>query len=91
MAQCREEDAVAAGGCLQNPVNQRYQEASAMPESILLTRDQLCATLFISDTTRQRLEKSDPAFPKKIKIGRRKVGYLRSDVFDYIAKQRNAA
>ncbi|MER9258997.1 hypothetical protein [Mesorhizobium sp. M0619] len=59
---------------------------------VLLTRDQLCALLHISDTSRQRLEKADPAFPPKLKIGARKVGYLRTDVLEYLQKQRaNAA
>jgi len=58
---------------------------------VLLTRDQLCALLNISDTTRQRLEKTDPAFPRKLHVSARKVGYLRSDVQSYIARQHQKA
>lgn len=58
---------------------------------VLLTRDQLCALLNISDTTRQRLEKTDPTFPRKLHVSVRKVGYLRSDVQAYIARQHQKA
>lgn len=58
---------------------------------ILLTRDQLCALLNISDTTRQRLEKTDPAFPRKLHVSVRKVGYLRADVLEYLMQQRQKA
>lgn len=58
---------------------------------VLLTRDQLCALLNISDTTRQRLEKTDPAFPRKLHVSVRKVGYLRADVVEYLMQQRQRA
>ena len=58
---------------------------------VLLTRDQLCAFLNISDTTRQRLEKTDLAFPRKLHVSVRKVGYLRADVLEYLMQQRQKA
>jgi predicted DNA-binding transcriptional regulator AlpA len=58
-----------------------------MDAMTILTRDQLCAKLLISDTTRQRLEKVDPAFPRKLHVSARKVGYLLTDVQAYIARQ----
>ncbi|RWE37657.1 MAG: AlpA family phage regulatory protein [Mesorhizobium sp.] len=57
----------------------------------ILTRDQLCALLNISDTSRQRLEKTDPTFPPKLHVSARKVGYLRTDVIEWLQQRRNAA
>lgn len=57
----------------------------------LLSRDQLCEMLRISDTSRQRLEKSDPHFPPKIKVGVRRVAYLHSDAVAWLSRQREAA
>ncbi|MBB6012667.1 prophage regulatory protein [Aquamicrobium lusatiense] len=57
----------------------------------LITRDQLCALLNISDTTRQRLEKADPTFPLKIHVSLRRVGYLRADAHAWLMQQREAA
>ena len=62
-----------------------------MFDNTILTRDDLCAFLKISDTTRQRLEKSDPSFPVKINVSARRVGYLRSDAHAWLNKQRDAA
>lgn len=62
-----------------------------MSDQLLLSRDQLCELLRISDTTRQRLERSDPTFPPKIKVGLRRVGYLRSDALAWLLQQREAA
>ncbi len=62
-----------------------------MPDMTILTRDQLCAMLGISDTSRQRLEKSDPTFPAKIKISVRRVCYLKSDADRWLLKQREDA
>lgn len=62
-----------------------------MSDTVLISRDQLCAMLKISDTTRQRLEKNDPHFPPKMKIGSRRVGYLRSDAHAWLFRQREAA
>ncbi|TDR30312.1 helix-turn-helix transcriptional regulator [Aquamicrobium defluvii] len=57
----------------------------------LITRDQLCALLGISDTTRQRLEKADPTFPPKLHISMRRVAYLRADAHAWLMRQREAA
>ncbi|WP_198032658.1 AlpA family phage regulatory protein [Mesorhizobium sp. WSM2561] len=62
-----------------------------MDAMTILTRDQLCAKLLISDTTRQRLEKTDPTFPRKLHVSPRKVGYLLSDVQAYVARQHQKA
>lgn len=62
-----------------------------MTDNVLITRGQLCALLRISDTTRQRLEKSDPTFPVKINVSARRVGYLRADAHAWLIKQREAA
>lgn len=62
-----------------------------MSDMTILSRDQLCAMLRISDTSRQRLEKSDPTFPAKIKIGVRRVCYLKSDADAWLLKQREDA
>ncbi|RUU11060.1 AlpA family phage regulatory protein [Mesorhizobium sp. USDA-HM6] len=81
-----------AGGCLQNPDNLAISlEGIPMSDMTVITRDQLCALLNISDTTRQRLEKTDPAFPPKLHVSVRKVGYLRSDVQAYVARQHQKA
>ncbi|TPK17739.1 AlpA family phage regulatory protein [Mesorhizobium sp. B2-5-7] len=79
------------GGCLQNPDNPEILEGIPMDAMTILTRDQLCAKLLISDTTRQRLEKTDPTFPRKLHVSVRKVGYLVSDVQAYIARQHQKA
>jgi predicted DNA-binding transcriptional regulator AlpA len=62
-----------------------------MTDHTLITRDQLCAILNISDTTRQRLEKADPHFPPKIKVSIRRVGYLRADAQAWLLRQRETA
>ena len=50
---------------------------------VLILRDEVNALLRISDTTRQRLEKSDPSFPTKIKVSKRRVAFWKSDVLAY--------
>lgn len=62
-----------------------------MDAMTVLTRDQLCAMLKISDTSRQRLERIDPTFPRKLHVSARKVGYLLSDVHAYLARRRQKA
>lgn len=58
---------------------------------VLLSRDQLCALLQISDTSRQRLEKTDPTFPPKLQISQRRVAYSRADALDWLQRRRDAA
>lgn len=58
---------------------------------VLLSRDQLCALLQISDTSRQRLEKVDPTFPPKLQISQRRVAYSRADALDWLQRRRDAA
>ncbi len=62
-----------------------------MSDQTFITRDQLCALLNISDTTRQRLERSDPHFPPKIYVSMRRVGYLRADAYTWLLRQRETA
>lgn len=62
-----------------------------MSDTTLITRDDLCALLKISDTTRQRLEKSDAHFPPKIHVSARRVGYMRADAIAWLTRQREAA
>lgn len=56
-----------------------------------LTREDLNRILFISDTTRQRLEKTDPTFPAKLKIGAQRVVYLSSEVNQWLRKRHEIA
>lgn len=91
LAQCREEDAVNAGGCLQIRKTLERLEGIPMDAMTILTRDQLCALLNISDTSRQRLEKTDSTFPRKLHVSARKVGYLRAEVIEWLQQRRKAA
>lgn len=59
--------------------------------SIILTIEQTCRSLSISQASLRRYETSIKDFPKRIKLGRRRVGYLREDVEAYIRRQREAA
>lgn len=54
-------------------------------DRVLLSRDEVNALLGISDTTRQRIEKSDANFPQKIKVSLRRVAYRRADVMRYLS------
>lgn len=59
--------------------------------TVLVTREEVNAMLGISDTTRQRLEKADKAFPAKIKVSARRVAFRKVDVLAYIDRQYQAA
>lgn len=67
------------------------QLRSMQSDDTIITRDQLCRMLNISDTSRQRLEKSDPHFPPKIHVSLRRVGYRLGDVRIWISRQRELA
>lgn len=60
-------------------------------EPIVLTVEQACRELSLSEPTMRRRAADDPAFPRKIKLSVRRVGYLRSDVEAYLARQRETA
>lgn len=53
-------------------------------KSIIRTKG-LCHLLQISRSTVWRLEKNDPTFPKRLKLGQRSVGYILSEVEDWIS------
>ncbi|WP_373310579.1 helix-turn-helix transcriptional regulator [Seohaeicola zhoushanensis] len=53
-------------------------------DKVLLSIGELNAVLGISDTTRLRLERTNPDFPKKVRVSPRRVAYRRSDVMRYI-------
>lgn len=57
----------------------------------VLTVEQACRELSLSEPTMRRRAADDPNFPRKIKLSVRRVGYLCSDVEAYLARQREAA
>lgn len=72
-----------------DPENQ-YCEA-IMSDITVLTVYQACKELSLSEPTMRRYAKADPAFPQKIKLSVRRVGYLRRDIEGYLSRQRDAA
>ena len=54
---------------------------------IILTVEQVCERLTISEPTLRRYTKNGDDFPRKIKIGQRRVGYLKADIEAYIARR----
>lgn len=59
--------------------------------SEVLTIEQACKEIGLSEPTMRRRAADDPAFPRKIKLSTRRVGYLRRDIEAYLARQREAA
>jgi predicted DNA-binding transcriptional regulator AlpA len=57
----------------------------------ILTREQVCQRLTISKLTLHRYSKAGGNFPRKIQLGPRRVGYLKSDVERYLAAGHEAA
>lgn len=57
----------------------------------VLSIEQACRDLGLSEPTMRRRAATDPAFPRKIKLSARRVGYLRRDIETYLARQREAA
>jgi predicted DNA-binding transcriptional regulator AlpA len=60
----------------------------------ILTADQVCQRLTISKPTLLRYARDGRAggdFPRRIKIGPRRVGYRASEVERYLTRQREAA
>lgn len=57
----------------------------------ILTTDQVCQRLTISAPTLRRYAKAGLGFPPKILLGRRRVGYLATDIENYIVNRRKAA
>lgn len=57
----------------------------------VLTVADTCKEIGLSEPTLRRRAAADPTFPRKIKLSARRVGYLRSDIEAYLARQREAA
>jgi predicted DNA-binding transcriptional regulator AlpA len=64
-----------------------------MPDdNTILTIAQVCHRLTVSESTFFRLAKRDTAFPRAVQISPRRVGYLKSEIDNFIAaRQRKAA
>ena len=62
-----------------------------MTDITVLSVDQACKEIGLSEPTMRRRAAADPDFPRKIKLSARRVGYLRRDIETYLAKQREAA
>lgn len=62
-----------------------------MTSITVLTVDQACKELSLSEPTMRRYAKTDPAFPQKVRLSARRVGYLRRDIEAYLDRQREAA
>lgn len=61
-----------------------------MSDITVLTVEQACRELSLSEPTMRRYAKADPGFPQKVPLSKRRVGYLRSDIEAYLARQRQA-
>lgn len=60
-------------------------------EPIVLSVEEACRELSLSEPTMRRRAADDPTFPRKIKLSVRRVGYLRSDIEAYLQRQRELA
>jgi len=58
---------------------------------IVLSVEDACRELSLSEPTMRRRAADDPAFPRKIKLSARRVGYLRADIEAYLDRQREQA
>lgn len=61
-----------------------------MTSITVLTVEQACKELSLSEPTMRRYAKADPSFPQKVPLSKRRVGYLRSDIEAYLTRQREA-
>lgn len=59
--------------------------------TIILTAAQVCHRLTVSEATLRRYSAGQPDFPRKIQLGPRRIGFLKSDVEEWIASRRQAA
>lgn len=55
--------------------------------SDLLSIDEACNLMGLSEPTMRRNAASDPNFPQKIKISKRRVAYRREDIERYLTEQ----
>jgi prophage regulatory protein len=62
-----------------------------MTDITVLTVAQATKEIGLSEPTMRRRAAADPAFPRKIKLSARRVGYLRRDIEAYLTRQREAA
>lgn len=53
----------------------------------LISINDVCEMLGVSRVTLHQLTKTDPSFPKKRYIGTRKVGFLKSEVEEFIQEK----
>lgn len=60
-------------------------------EPFVLSVEEACRELSLSEPTMRRRVADDPTFPRKIKLSVRRVGYLRSDIEAYLQRQREQA
>lgn len=60
-------------------------------EPIVLSVEEACKEIGLSEPTMRRRAADDPTFPRKIKLSVRRVGYLRSDIEAYLQRQREQA
>lgn len=61
-----------------------------MSDITILTVEQACKELSLSEPTMRRRAAVDPAFPQKVRLSPRRVGYLRREIEAYLARQREA-
>lgn len=62
-----------------------------MSDITVLTVEQACKELSLSEPTMRRYAKIDPTFPQKVPLSKRRVGYLRRDIEAYLMHQRETA
>lgn len=86
--QGREEDAARRVDARSQQSNRK---AVTMTDITVLTVAQATKEIGLSEPTMRRRAAADPAFPRKIKLSTRRVGYLRRDIEAYLTRQREAA
>lgn len=62
-----------------------------MNDITVLTVEQACKEMSLSEPTMRRRAAVDPHFPQKLRLSPRRVGYLRRDIETYLSRQREAA
>lgn len=62
-----------------------------MSDITVLSIEQACKEVGLSEPTMRRRAAIDPDFPQKIKLSTRRVGYLRRDIEAYLTRQHEAA
>lgn len=56
----------------------------------VLTVEQACKEMSLSEPTMRRRAAADPDFPQKVRLSPRRVRYLRRDIEAYLDRQRAA-